>query len=700
MAEREPGLEHADLLVELGCEELPPGSLARLAEAFYAGTCSGLEEAGLGFDATAGTVFYTPRRLSFIIPSVPGRQVDQVQDRRGPAVGAAFDAEGNPTPAATGFAQSVGLRVDQLQRLKTDKGEWLFCHLEKPGMPLAEVLYPVLQKALADLPVNRPMRWADHAFGFVRPVHWLMVLHGNQVLDGELYGQRAGNATRGHRIHAPGPHEVRSAGEYDRVLEEARVLVSPVARKRKIRDIAARAGEAMGGRTRITEKLLEEVNNIVEWPVAVTCRFEDTFLEVPEEALVASMEEHQRFFPVTSAEDGSLTSGFVVIANLESADVAAVRAGYERVIRPRLADARFFWEQDLQISLDSRTRGLDDVVFQEKLGSVGDKSRRISTIASKLAEISGENPELASRAAELCKADLLTQMVGEFPGLQGTMGAHYARASGEEEPVCAAIGSHYMPRFSGDGIPPDPIGRLVSLADRMDTLVGIFAAGLKPTGNRDPFALRRAALGSVRIMCEAGLQLPLDVLLDATRSALEPTLDITGECLDEARSFLLDRFRQYFLEQDFSTSVVNAVFAAPVTTLPDLHARLLALAEFDQQPVAERLIAANKRIGNILRKSGLDVSTNIDTNLLQLTEERSLFEEISNTEDSLLPLFERSEYAQALAVLANLDGSIAGFFDHVMVMDEDPAMRDNRLALLARLKGLFDRVADLSQAAS
>jgi glycyl-tRNA synthetase beta chain len=694
----ETNILQADLLVEIGCEELPPKTLQQLARSFYDGVCKGLGDAGMPVDVENGTVFYTPRRLGFRLPQVPSRQADQVLDRRGPAVSAAFDADGKPTPAALGFARSVGREIEHLERYETDKGEWLFCRVDIPGKPLDEVLYPVMEKSLAALPVAKPMRWSDHSFSFVRPVHWLTVLHGNEIVAGALFGKKAGNLTWGHRMHNPGPHVIGSPRDYESVLSAAYVMVDPVARKAKIRDLAEKAGDEQGGTTRITDSLLDEVTNIIEWPYAVKCRFEGAFLQVPEEALVASMEDHQKFFPVLNREDGSLTSGFVAIANLESTHVSSVQEGFERVIRPRLADAQFFWEQDKKIPLEEYTRALDDIVFQKNLGSVGDKSRRIATIARLLAEFSNQDPGLAERASSLCKADLQTQMVGEFPELQGIMGAYYARASGEPDEVSLAIAQHYSPRYSGDAIPTSPLGQLLSIADRIDTLVGVLAAGQKPSGNKDPYALRRAALGIVRILCEAEIPVPLDHLLDISAEALKDRISVNTDCLAQARDFMLDRLRQYFLDRGFGANIVNSIFAAPLTDLPDLQSRLGALAGFMELPVAETLIAANKRIGNILRKSRQKISTKINVKLLTIDAERSLFEDISALESSLEPLFKNAEYSSALTALAGLNDAIATFFDHVMVLDDNPLIRDNRLALLSRLKGLFDRVGDLSLA--
>lgn len=688
----------ADLLVELGCEELPPKSLHRLAHAFSDAVRKGLGDAGLMLDSSGNSVFYTPRRLGFRLGNVSARQADQVLDRRGPAISEAFDAQGQPTPAALGFARSVGLDIQALERQKSANGEWLFCRIKKPGLALVDVLYPVLEKALAGLPVARPMRWSDHDFSFVRPVHWLLVLHGSDVLDGALFGVRAGRETRGHRVHSPGPHPVACANDYQTVLQNAYVLVDPAQRKQRINELAEEAGRKAGGETRITDVLLDEVTNIIEWPVALNCSFAKDFLEIPPEALIASMEDHQKVFPILNSRDGSLTAGFVVISNLESSDLSMVRDGFERVIRPRLADARFFWDQDRKFCLEDYAEALKDVIFQKNLGSVSDKSRRIETIVIKLAELTGIDEALARRAAQLCKCDLVTHMVGEFPELQGIMGAYYAQDSGEPPEVSQAIGEHYLPRFAGDEIPPSPLGQLLSVADRLDSLVGIFAVGLKPTGNKDPFALRRAALGMVRILTEADIAIPLDTLFAAATDVFGPQLTISAECLAQSRSFLLERHRNYVLEQGFNTNVVNAVLAAPVTTFPDLKARLEALTAFMDLPEASSLVAANKRIGNILRKSDSTNIKKINEDMLIIDEERRLFDEIIKLDKAVTPLIAAADYRAALKALASLDKVIAAFFDHVMVMDEDPDTRENRLALLAKLKAMFDVVADLAQA--
>jgi glycyl-tRNA synthetase beta chain len=683
----------ADLLVELGCEELPPKSLDALREAFHAAIASGLEKQGITFDASSSRGFSTPRRLAVLFPGAAVRQSDQSQERRGPALATAFDAKGEPTPAALGFARSVGLDVAELERVETDKGGWLLARVEQPGQTLDDLIFPILEQALRQLPVPRPMRWHEHEFSFVRPVHWLVVMHGSRVIEGALLGQAAGSQTRGHRVHSPGPHEVPQAGRYVEVLEKAYVIADPANRRERIREALL----ATDPQVLIDPGLLDEVNNLVEWPVPIACRFEEAFLQVPHVALVASMQDHQKFFPVQDAgQSGRVSNRFVAIANLESRDVSAVREGYERVIRPRLADARFFLEQDQKQSLDSYLPALDRVVFQQKIGTIGDKSRRISSVSTKLAEILELDQGTASRAALIAKCDLLTQMVGEFPELQGLMGQHYAATSGEPDAVAAAIGEHYAPAFAGDAIPASDAGKIVSIADRADTLVGIFAAGMRPTGNKDPFALRRAALGLVRILLEAGLDVPLNRVLALVANELSAQVEVDPALLGDVREFIVERLRHYYREKGYGAELISAALSSDWDTVVDLDRRLKAIDGFMGREAAASLAVANKRIGNILKRAEEDFSANIDTDRFELGEENVLFDELVRLDQEIEPLLAQRDYAASLLALSRLKGPVDAFFDAVMVMAEDPALRVNRLALLARLKALFDRIADLS----
>jgi glycyl-tRNA synthetase beta chain len=686
----------ADLLIELGCEELPPKSLPGLGKALFEGFSSQLVKAELAFEASASRVYYTPRRLTLMMSGVANRQPDQVLERKGPALAAAFDADGQPTPAAAGFARSVGKAVDELETLKTDKGEWLYCRVEKPGQALTDMLFPMLEKTLAALPIAKPMRWAANDFSFIRPVHWLVAMHGSNVCTGSLFGLEAGNRTRGHRIHSPGPHEISTASDYEQLLESACVIVDQDKRRHLIERQAVELGQTTGGAALINRALLEEVSNLVEWPRSICGSFDTEFLDVPAEALIASMQDHQKFFPVVSADSGELLARFITVANLDSQDFDAVRKGFERVIRPRLADARFFWDQDNKSPLESWLPLLDTIVFQTKLGSVGDKSRRIEHISKKIADITDISETAAGRAAILCKCDLVSQMVGEFPELQGIMGRYYATQSGEDQAVALAIGEHYLPAYSGDRLPSNAAGKVVALADRLDTLTGIFATGLKPSGNKDPFALRRAALGLVRILLDGELEIELDKLLAIGALAVQEQLPVTPDVLLELRHFVLERLKHYLRDQGYETSLVNAALDAPLSTLPDLASRLEALQEFMGHDDAASLAAANKRIGNILRKTDALTSSEINEDVLYIDEEVHLFKEIKRISKNLEKLCEQADYSSALTLLAGLSSSIEAFFDHVMVMDDDAEVRRNRLALLSTLKSLFDRIANLA----
>ena len=684
----------ADLLIEIGCEELPPKALDELREALFGSVCAGLERNGIVFDKPASRAYSSPRRLALLLKAVAARQPDHEQERRGPAIAAAFDKEGKPTGAAVGFARSVGLDIQQLQSLETDKGKWLTACIRVPGKGLEEIIFPVLEQAIHQLPVPRPMRWADHDFSFVRPMHWLVMLHGGQVLRGHLLGQEAGNNTRGHRVHAPGPHPIPRACSYLEVLLKAHVIADQDVRKACIRDALLGRNPA----TRIDEALLSEVNNLVEWPVVIDCSFDAAFLDIPHEVLVASMQDHQKLFPVF-AEPGTthISNRFLAVVNLQSAEESQVREGFERVTRPRLADARFFLEQDQKHPLEAYIPLLDKVIFQQKIGSVGDKSRRIASLSKNIAEKLAVDPGPCERAARLAKCDLLTQMVGEFPELQGTMGRHYALHAGELPGVADAIEQHYLPRFSGDAIPATPAGRVVGLADRTDTLVAVFAAGLRPTGNKDPFALRRIALGLVRILGEAGIELAPDRLLAMAANELSAQgHEVSPALLIEVREFVIERARSYFRDAGHSAEVVQAAISSAWSTLPDLQARLEALSAFLGQETGLSLAVANKRMGNILRKAETGVGHTIDEDRFILPEETSLFATIQQVEAAVVPLLNRGDYSASLDLLSSLRPAIDRFFDTVLVLDEDAGLRLNRLALLSRLKGLFDRVADLS----
>ncbi len=686
----------ADLLIELGCEELPARLLAEQSRLLAEGLGQGLIDAGL-IDNTQGVIALdTPRRLAVRVNEVRARQADRELERKGPAENVAFDSEGKPTRAAEGFARSVGRNVSDLERIENDQGRWLYARVLEPGRSLAEILPDILDKTIRQMAGARSMRWSDREERFLRPVRWLVALHGSDVVDMSMFGLQAGRTTQGHRIHAPGGHELSSADQYETVLEKAFVLADPARRRDRIREqvesLSARAGLAAG----LSEELVAENAGLTEWPVAVIGSFDVDFLLVPDEALVSSMQQHQKCFPLRQA-DGALSNRFVAVANIESGDEAAMIAGFERVIRPRLADARFFWDQDRKTRLDQRRIRLDGVLFQEKLGSVGDKVRRLETLAVNLAEAVGANTDDTRRAAQLCKSDLVTEMVGEFPELQGIMGRHYAVVDGEPPSVARAIESHYRPRHAGDDLPADKPGQALALADRLDTVVGIFAAGKKPSGGKDPFALRRAALGIIRLLEQTECRLKLDEMIELAIGPLADQLEVHDQVVGEVEEFLKDRLRSHAMEQGIDTSTVQAVVAGKAGSVADFIARARAVQAFARDPRAISLINANKRTSNLLRQAGESTITDVRRELLTEDAEKALFNSISSIEDELAQHLERTDYAAALTAMSELKEPVDRFFDDVMVMCEDEALRANRLALLARLRGLIIDIADLAR---
>ena len=687
----------ADLLLEIGTEELPPGALTDLAEALARALDEELSREHL--DHGPVQAFASPRRLAVRVADVARAQPDREELRRGPALTAAFDDEGCPTKAAEGFARSCGVAVEALERLETEKGAWLAYRRLVPGRPAAEVVPGIVQTAVARLPVPRRMRWGDHEVEFVRPVHWVVLLHGEDVIEAEILDCRTGRETRGHRFHHPEPILLAEPAVYLPLLEtEGKVLADPQARREAIRGQVIEAARKVGGEARIDETLLEEVTALVEWPVAIAGDFDPRFLEVPPEVLISTMQEHQRYFPVFDA-DGRLLPHFVTVANIESRDPAQVKAGNERVIRPRFADAAFFWDQDRQQPLASRIEALGQMIFQERLGTLLDKARRVAVLAARIGEAIGGNPAWAERAAMLSKCDLLTQMVYEFPELQGVMGRYYALHDGEPEEVAWAIEEHYLPRHAGDALPRTRTGQALAIADRLDTLVGIFAIGQAPTGEKDPFALRRAALGVLRILIERELDLDLVHWLREAAGQFPEAL-CAGKVVEAVFDFTLDRLRSYCQEQGIRTEVFEAVRAVRPTRPLDFMRRARAVMDFEQLPEAEALAAANKRIGNLLRKAreaGEPVPESIDPARLVEPAEQALAEAVAKAEAAVGPLFEQGEYEAALKRLARLRDPVDRFFDEVMVMAEEQTLRRNRLALLARLQHLFLQVADLGR---
>ena len=683
-----------DLLIELGTEELPPKALQTLSRSLLDGLLQRLEEAGLA--PQSSQAFATPRRLALRLSALPERQQDREVEKRGPALAAAFDAQGKPTRAAEGFARSCGVSVDQLQRRKTDKGEWLYFVQQQAGQALVDLLPEMLESALDALPIPKRMRWGDGDAEFVRPIHWLVMLLDDRVVPARVLGLEAGRETRGHRFHAPQAIALADASEYETRLEsEGRVVPGFAARRERIREQVEAEAARLGGELRIDDALLDEVTALVEWPVAVSGRFDEGFLEVPAEALVMTMQDNQKYFALFD-DQGGLLPRFITVANIESRDPQQVVHGNERVIRPRFADARFFYDQDRKTPLSARLQSLETVVFQQQLGSLADKTLRIRRLAGAVADAAGADRLLAERAAELCKCDLMTDMVGEFPKLQGVMGRYYALHDGEPEEVALAIEQHYWPRHAGDATPRVAAGQCVALADRVDTLLGIFAIGQKPSGVKDPFGLRRAALGVIRIIIEHDLPVDLAWLLDEAAQALADRVDAT-EVRDQVLDYVFERLKGYYAEQGLRGDVVEAVLARRPTRLSDLDRRVRAVGEFLRHDAAEALAAANKRIGNILKKVEFEAPKAIDCSLFAEAAEERLFEKLVAVEQSALARFEEGDYLAGLEELAELRPAVDSFFDDVMVMSDREEQKRNRVALLARLRAVFLRVADLSR---
>ncbi len=686
--------EKRDLLVEIGTEELPPKALRQLSDAFTAGMRKSLDAAAL--KPSKIHAYAAPRRLALLIKDLPPTQQDRETVRRGPALAAAFDGDGCPTQAASGFARSCGVEVEQLDQLETNKGSWLSFRAVEKGKPVAELIADMVRKSLAGLPIPKRMRWGDGDHEFVRPVHWVVLLFGDEVVDADILGIQAGRHTRGHRFHHPEPIYIGEPEAYLPLLEsEGRVLPDFETRREAIRAQVLEQAQQLNGRAVIDDELLDEVTALVEWPVALSGRFDKDFLEVPSEALVSSMQDHQKYFPVMD-ENGNLLPYFIAIANLDSKDPQQILAGNERVIRPRLADAAFFWNQDCKKPLEEHIDGLRSMVYQKKLGTLFDKQQRVAKLAVEIAALVGSNSTYAERAARLCKCDLLTSMVYEFPDLQGIMGHYYASHDGEPEAVAQAIEEHYRPRYAGDELPGSATGQALAVADRLDSLVGIFAIRQQPSGDKDPFALRRAALGVVRICIEKELDLDLAALLSASAETFDRSLN-AATAIEQVFGYVMDRLRAYYQESGVEVDLIDAVLATRPTRLLDFDRRIQACREFRRLPEAESLTAANKRIGNILKKTDQYIPDNINVSGLVDDAEKQLAEQLSNMSTAVIPLMEAGDYTLALKQLAGLRENVDAFFDQVMVMVDDDTLRANRLSLLQNLSNLFLRVADLSR---
>jgi glycyl-tRNA synthetase beta chain len=682
-----------DLLFELGTEELPPRTLLSLSNALTDGVIKGIDAAGIPHGKVHG--FATPRRLAVRIQKLAEHQPDKQVERRGPPLKVCFDAQGAPTQAALAFAKNCGVAVSELTQLETEKGAWLIFRGTERGAATTSLLGGIINQAIAALPIAKRMRWGTRTAEFVRPVHRVVLLYGEAVVAAEVLGLATGRMTSGHRFHAPKPIALKSAKGYEGRLRRAKVVADFAERRELIRagvTVAAAVGGS-GATALIEEALLDEVTALVEWPVPIAGQFEQRFLSLPREVVIATVQDHQRYFAVQGA-DGKLTGWFVTVSNIESRDPSKVREGNERVVRPRLSDAAFFWEQDRKISLDAHAARLSEVTFQTKLGTYADKTLRIKALAQSIGSRIGAGAHVA-RAAELAKADLMTAMVGEFPELQGTMGRYYAEAQGEPEELALALEEHYRPRYAGDALPATKTGQALALADKIDTLVGIFAIELRPTGAKDPFGLRRAALGLLRILLEGRLDLDLFELLEQSAAA-QPVLRVG--VVDEVYDFITERLRGLLLEEAGTTiEMLDAVFANRPRSPLDAVTRLQALKEFLLLPEAGILAAINKRIANILKKTSLDGDTTVDADALTEDAERQLHRVLREVRVPVQEAAAQRRYAQSLTALVALRAPVDDFFERVMVMDENVARRNNRLALLRDVQLLLGGVADLSR---
>jgi glycyl-tRNA synthetase beta chain len=681
------------LLIEIGTEELPPKALSKLSAVFREGIEKGLRAESFSFDSA--TAYATPRRLAVSIAGLDGTQPDRVEQRRGPAVAAAFDAAGEPTKAALGFARSCGVEIEALGRLETEQGAWLSFEREVTGQAIETVVAALISAALNALPIPKRMRWGAGEVEFVRPVKWVTVLFGDALVACDVMGLASGRTTRGHRFHAPGTIELSHAESYSEQLEaDGYVVASFEKRRQLILDLIKAERETLGGEAVIDKDLLDEVTALVEWPVVICGQFEAHFLELPPEVLIASMQDHQKYFPVRKP-DGQLTNRFITIANLQSKDLSVVQDGNERVIRPRLSDASFFYRTDRGQALETRLEGLADMVFEKRLGSLQDKTLRVQKVATEIAALGHCETDSAVRAALLSRCDLLSEMVGEFPELQGTMGGYYAAADGETNVVAEAIGEFYFPRFSGDRIPRTEVGRCIAIADRLDSLVGIFGIGSAPTGDKDPFALRRAALGTVRVLIEGEIDLNL---IDAIGLACNAygDIELADDTATAVYDFARERMRGYYLDQGVPSDVCTAVFANNPGSPLEVSRRIAALVEFRALDAAVALSAANKRISNILKKLDADVPGQWRRERLSEAAEIELATQLDAIRDGAEVDFRAHDYSAFMQRLASLDGAVDSFFDEVMVMSDDLDLRNNRLALLADLHELFTRVADIS----
>lgn len=681
-----------NLLIEVGTEELPPKSLAKLAVAFKDNIHAQFSDNDFEFSNI--NWYASPRRLAVMVEDLVEYQSDKTVEKRGPAVSAAFDSDGNPTKAAQGWAKSNGIQVEQAERLKTDKGEWLLFKAEVKGKSVTHLVAELTEKALKGLPIPKPMRWGQSSTQFIRPIHTMTLLYGTDLVDGKVLGIQSDRLIKGHRFHSDEPFSLDNANDYLTQLEKHYVLADHEQRKAKVLQQVEAAAKAEGAIADINPELLDEVTSLVEWPVALTASFDQAFLAVPKEALIYTMKDDQKYFPLLD-QNGDLKSRFVFVTNIESKDPQAIVSGNEKVIRPRLADAEFFFNTDKKQTLGSRLESLKTILFQKQLGTLFEKSERIASLAQTIATMLKVDPALAHRAGLLCKTDLMTNMVMEFPDVQGVMGMHYARADGEPELVALAQNEQYMPRFAGDQLPSSDISLCVALADKLDTLVGIFGIGQIPKGDKDPFALRRASIGVLRIIVEKQLELDLVDLVEASIQTFGDKIKTDG--LNPAvTDFVLARFKAWYAEQGVNASVVQAVLINRPTRPADFAARIEAVKSFKSLDVAPALAAANKRVANILSKNADISADKVESSLLVEPAEIALADAVKLTEAKIQPALEQSDYAAVLTELALLKEPIDAFFENVMVMADDQDTKINRVSLLANLRSLFLCCADIS----
>ncbi|MDG6294397.1 glycine--tRNA ligase subunit beta [Glaesserella parasuis] len=682
-----------NFLAEIGTEELPPKALKKLATAFAENVEAELNQAGLSFDKVEW--FAAPRRLAVKVLGLATSQPSKEVEKRGPAVSAAFDAEGKPTKAAEGWAKGCGITVEQAERIATDKGEWLVHRAVIEGQPTKNLLVGMISNALAKLPIPKTMRWGDKTEQFVRPVHTVTLLLGDELIEGEILGVASGTTVRGHRFLGEREFQISHADQYPALLKEKGSVVADFNERKAL--ILAKAQEkatALGGVADIEEELLDEVTSLVEYPNVLAAKFEERFLAVPAEALVYTMKGDQKYFPIYD-KDGKLLPHFIFVSNINPEDPSKIIEGNEKVVRPRLTDAEFFFKTDLKQRLEDQLPRLETVLFQQQLGTLRDKTTRIEQLAGEIAKQIGADETKAKRAGLLSKCDLMTNMVFEFTDTQGVMGMHYARHDGEDEEVAVALNEQYMPRFAGDELPKSLVASSVALADKFDTLTGIFGIGQQPKGSADPFALRRAALGALRIIVEKNLPLDLSDLV-ATSAKLFGDKLTNSNVVEEVVDFMLGRFRAWYQDEGIAVDVIQAVLARRPTRPADFDARVRAVSHFRTLDSAEALAAANKRVSNILAKVEGKISSEIDRTLLVETEEKALAEQVITLQAELAPLFEKGEYQTALDRLAGLREVVDNFFDKVMVNAEDPKLRQNRQAILNNLRNLFLQVADIS----